>query len=182
MRPMVELVKTGFFSDIKDSKSSRTFPMDQCQAIEAAIEEVPRSIFINSQNGQEIRKFDGLLAEELPGYEHEHDSDSGRNPKCKLWDNEGFDHSVDLYHPDERIAVEVEKSERKRVSDDLIKFNKGWKTQKSNRKKIEFGSIIVPVNYGGNGNIFAGSMKTMEFMRSFLFVEDIAVFGYRDPR
>jgi hypothetical protein len=136
---MVELVKTGFFSDIKDSKSSRTFPMDQCQAIEAAIEEVPRSIFINSQNDQEIRKFDGHLAEELPGYEHEHDSGSGRNPKCKLWDNEGFDHSVDLYHPDERIAVEVEKSERKRVSDDLIKFNKDGKPRRVIERRLNSG-------------------------------------------
>lgn len=180
---MVEVANIGFFTDIKETRSSRKFPNEEQQALEAAIENVPRSIFEDSQNGQEVRKFDGFLAEELPAYEHEHDSDSGRNPECKLWKKEeGFDHSVDLYNPEKRIAIEIEKSERKRVSDDLIKFNKGGKTQRGKRKKIEFGCIIVPVNYRGSGNIFSGTMKTLEFMRSFLFVEDVAVFGYRDPR
>jgi len=40
-----------------------------------------------------------------------------------------------------------------------MKFIKGGKTQKDNRKKIQFGSIIVPVNYRGSGNIFSGTME-----------------------
>ena len=179
---MVQIEETGFLSDIRAQKTSREFPDEEFQEIQSALQAVSPEIFRGDTGGNEIKKFDAIIAENLPGYEHEHDSENGRNSVCKLWENEGFNHSVDLYNPAERIAIEIEKSERKRVSDDILKFVKGGKTQKANRQKIEFGCLIVPTNYRGSGNIFHGSMRTLEFMRCVLFVEDIAVIGYADPR
>jgi hypothetical protein len=140
-------------------------------------------VFEDSKSGRELKAFDAQIATTLGEYEHEHGGEEGRrNPACKLWGNSGFDYSVDLYNPEERIAIEIEKSERKRVSDDILKFIKGGKTQKDNRKKIEFGCLIVPVNYLGRHDLFEESMRKLEFMRSILFIEDIAVIGYVDPR
>ena len=179
---MVEIEETGFLSEIRSQSTYRTFPTEAFDEILAAISEIPDEVFIDNQSGQEIRKLDEHIASRLPDFEHEHHGGAGRNPACKLWADDGFNHSVDLYHPEKRIAIEIEKSERKRLSDDILKFIKGGKTQRDNRKKIEFGCLIVPVNYRGSGNIFAGALTTLDFMRSVLFVEDIAVIGYRDPR
>ena len=179
---MVRIGATGFLSDIRDQSSYREFPENDFQEIKSAIENVPTELFIDRTKGSELKKFDLRISEGLKEYEYEHNAESGRNPVCKLWKNEGFNHSVDLYHPEKRIAIEIEKSEQKRVSDDILKFIKGGKTQLENRKKIEFGSIIVPTNYRGSGNVFRSSMRNLEFMRSILFVEDVAVIGYKDPR
>lgn len=179
---MVQVEKTGFLSDIRGQSTYRAFPDDDLQEIQSAIEGVSTEIFRENATGTEIKRFDALVAANLVGYEHEHDSENGRNPVCKLWESDGFDYSVDLYNPEKRIAIEIEKSEIKRVSDDILKFVKGGKTQKDNRKKVEFGCLIVPTNYGGSRDLFGGSMRTLEFIRSILFVEDIAVIGYTDPR
>lgn len=179
---MVDVVRSGFLSDIRNQSKYRTFPDGEFRRIESAVESVPEQLFGGSESGIEIRKFDDYVAQELPEYEYEHDNGTGRNPECKLWKDHGFDHSVDLYESEKRIAIEIEKSERKRVSDDILKFIKGGKTQRDTRKRIEFGCLIVPTNYGGGGDIFASSMNNLEFMRSVLFVEDIAVVGYADPR
>lgn len=179
---MVEVVRTGFLSGIRSQSTYRVFPDDDHEKIVSAVETVPDRIFTDGKKGVEIRKFDSVISDELPDYAHEHDSEAGRNSACKLWADAGFNHSVDLYNPDKRIAIEIEKSETKRVSDDILKFIKGGKSQKDNRQLIEFGCLIVPVNYNGTINIFDGCMNNLEFMRGVLFVEDIAVVGYRDPR
>lgn len=179
---MVEVVKNEFLSGIRSQSKYRTFPTDEHAKIVSAIESVPEKIFISSKKGVEIRKFDSVISDGLPEYAHEHDSETGRNSACKLWKNDGFNHSVDLYNADKRIAIEIEKSETKRVSDDILKFIKGGKSQKDNRKIIEFGCLIVPVNYRDSINIFDGCMNNLEFMRGVLFVEDILVIGYQDPR
>lgn len=179
---MVEVARTGFLSEIRGQSTYRAFPDDEFQKIRSAVEDVPSERFQDYAKGNELKRFDAAVADNLPRYDHEHDSDTGRNEVCKLWANEGFDHSVDLYHADKRIAIEIEKSERKRVSDDILKFIKGGKTQRANRKKIEFGCLIVPTNYRGSGDLFSASIRNLEFIRSILFVEDIAVLGYNDPR
>lgn len=179
---MVVIQETGFLSQIREQRSSRSFPDDELRAIEAAVRAVPATLFTDADSGIEIRAFDTFLARKLPHYEHEHASEGGRNPACKLWADAGFNYSVDLYHDEKRVAIEIEKSERKRVSDDILKFIKGGKTQREGRKKIEFGCLVVPTNYRGSGNLFGASMRTLEFIRSILFVEDVAVIGYRDPR
>lgn len=179
---MVEIADVTLLSDMREQPKSREFSTEWLTQIRTAVETTPNEIFTEASSGYEIRQFDGAIADSLPDFAYEHDGDRGRNPECKLWDRDGFDHSVDLYHPAERIAIEIEKSERKRVSDDILKFIKGGKTQKAGRKKIEFGALIVPVNYLGSGNIFKHTLTTLDFMRGLLFVEDIAVIGYRDPR
>lgn len=179
---MVEVAKVGFLSDIRNQDSYEKFPVNEAEKIRKAVEKAPSNIFIDSKGGNEIKKFDEYIANELSNYEFEHSGESGRNPKTKLWRNNGFNHSVDLYNKDKRIAVEIEKSERKRVSDDFLKFIKGAKTRDNKRNKIIHGCVIVPVNYRGSGNIFSHSMNELEFMRSIMFVDDICVIGYIDPR
>ncbi|WP_123539486.1 hypothetical protein [Halosimplex salinum] len=167
---MVEVVKEKRLSEIRSQKSSRRFPGDEYQKIISSLEQVPEST-LNED-------FDGLVAESLPEYEYEWDAKSGRNPKTMLWHPE-FNHSVDLYHPEKRIAVEVEKAQRKRISDDILKFIRGGKTRDGGRDVIEFGCLIVPAEHPEYGNLFQHSITTLEFMRSVLHVEDIAVIGYR---
>ena len=179
---IMQVEQTGMLSNLRDQSTYRTFPEDDLDEILTAIETVPDDIIESSTHGHELRALDDSIADSLQEYAYEHKVDHGRNPACKLWSDDGFDHSVDLYHPDKRIAIEIEKSERKRVSDDILKFIKGGKTQRRGRKKIEFGCLIVPINYRGNGNIFAATMNTLAFMRSIMFVEYVAVLGYRDPR
>jgi hypothetical protein len=40
----------------------------------------------------------------------------------------------------------------------------------------------VPVHHLGEHDLFEEPMQKREFMRSILFIEDIAVIGYVDPR
>lgn len=170
---MVEVVKERRLSDIRSQKTSRRFPDDEYHKIVSAVEGIPVGI--------PTEEFDGLIADVLPEYAYEWDSEFGRNDETKLWGPQ-FNHSVDLYHPEKRIAIEIEKAQRKRISDDILKFIKGGKTQKDGRKKIEFGCLIVPAEHPDYGNLFQHTITTLEFMRSVLHVMDIAVIGYRDPR
>ncbi|MCG1004988.1 hypothetical protein LQ368_16370 [Halobacterium noricense] len=110
------------------------------------------------------------------------EADGGYNPNCKLWSHQEFNYSVDLYDADARIVMEVEKSERKNGSDDLLKFQKGYRIQKDGRPKIEFGCLIVPMNYLGRHNLYQHSLTKLDFMKGVLFIDDVAVIGYRDPR
>jgi len=65
------------------------------------------------RNTREVGGFDAAIADDLSQYEYEGDAAGGFNPNCKLWSHQGFNYSVDLYDADARIAIEVEKSERK---------------------------------------------------------------------
>lgn len=179
---MVQVSAVTLLSEIREQRESREFPSKWLTKIQTAIESASTEAFTEASSGYEIQKFDEEIAGALADFAFEHGSENGRNPDCKLWEKDGFDHSVDLYHTDERIAIEIEKSERKRVSDDVLKFIKGGRTQRDGRKKIEFGALVVPVNYRESGNLFQHTLTTLEFMRGLLFVEDIAVIGYRDPR
>ena len=179
---MVEVVATDTFSNHRNQTKYREFPQLEFDEIVAAVKGVETSVFLNAESGYELQAFDREVADLLPEYEYEHASESGRNSATKLWKDKGFDHSVDLYHTEKRIAIEIEKSERKRVSDDLLKFIKGGQTYRDNRHRIEFGCLIVPTNYRGSGNIYGGVATTLDFMRGVMHVEDVAIIGYRDPR
>lgn len=172
---MVEVVKEGSLSnDIRNQKTYRTFPEDEYNSILEAVKEAPQTVFGQSHG------LDRYLAEYLLDYEFELDANSGRNSACQLWAPE-FQHSVDFYQSENRIAIEIEKSQQKRVSDDILKFIKGGKTQRNNRKKIEFGCLIVPTSYGSqNNNLYEEAMRCMRFIRPVLHVEDITVIGYRE--
>jgi hypothetical protein len=179
---MVVVEEATRLSERRNQTTSETFPDDSFASIRSAVEDVSESVFEGSRKHTEVGGFDAAIAEGLPQYEYEGDATGGYNPACKLWSHLGFDYSVDLYDPDARIAIEIEKSERKNVSDDLLKFQKGYRTQKDGRSKIEFGCVVVPVNYRGSDNLYRHSLTKLDFMKGVLFIDDVAVIGYRDPR
>ncbi|WP_248516345.1 hypothetical protein [Salinarchaeum laminariae] len=179
---MVVVEHVTRLSERRTQTSSETFPEPALEAIHSAVEAVPVTVFEDTSKHNEIGAFDAAIADNLPQYEYEGDAAGGYNPNCKLWSHQGFNYSVDLYDATDRIAIEVEKSERKNVSDDLLKFQKGYRTQKDSRPKIEFGCLIVPVNYLGRHNLYQHSLTKLDFMKGVLFIDDVAVIGYRDPR
>lgn len=172
---MVEVVKEKFLSEMRTQSTSRRFPEEEYEKLVSAIENAPESALKVGET-----TLDDAIADALPEYEYEWDSDTGRNRETMLWAPK-FNHSVDIYHLEERIAIEIEKAQRKRLSDDILKFIKGGKTRSGGRDKIEFGCLIVPAVHPDYGNLFDHAITTMEFMRSVLHVEDIAVIGYRMP-
>jgi len=179
---MVVVEHVTRLSERRTQTTSETFPDDALASIRSAVEAVPASVFDGSTKRREVSGFDAAIADSLPHYESEGDATGGYNPNCKLWSHLGFDYSVDLYDDTDRIAIEVEKTERKNVSDDLLKFQKGYRTQKDSRPKIEFGCLVVPVNYRGSDNLYQHSLAKLDFMKGVLFIDDVAVIGYRDPR
>jgi len=178
---MVEVVEEGLLSrDIRNQTKYDPFPEGEYDRILRAVQEAPDSVF--DDNDEDL---DGYIAENLLDYEFEQDADSGRNDACKLSDK--FDHTVDFYHPEKRIAIEVEKTQQKRISDDILKFIMGGKWERDEVSKIKFGCLVVPVNYGQRSdrsttdNLFKEAMKNLEFTRSVLHVHDIVVIGYKIP-
>ena len=178
---MVVIEEVTRLSERRNQTSSEAFPDEALASIRSAVDAVPPSVFEGSTKHTEVGGFDATIANGLPQYEYEGDAGGGYNPNCKLWSHLGFNYSVDLYDADARIAIEVEKTKRKSVSDDLLKFQKGYRTQKDGRPKIEFGCLIVPVNYRGSDNLYQHSLTKLDFMRGVLFIDDVAVIGYRDP-
>ncbi len=179
---MVVVEHVTRLSDRRTQTKSETFPDDALASIREAVEAVPASVFDGSTKHREVSGFDAKIADGLPQYDYEGDANGGYNPNCKLWSHLGFSYSVDLYDDNTRIAIEVEKSERKNISDDLLKFQKGYRTQKDGRPKIEFGCLIVPENYLGKHNLYQHSLTKLDFMKGVLFIDDVAVIGYHDPR
>ena len=178
---MVVVEEVTRLSERRTQTSSEAFPDEPLASIRAAVEAVPDDVFDGSTKHTEVGGFDAAIADGLPQYEYEGAAAGGFNPNCKLWSHLGFNYSVDLYDADTRIAIEVEKSERKNVSDDLLKFQKGYRTQKDGRPKIEFGCLVVPVNYLGRHNLYQHSLTKLDFMKGVLFIDDVAVIGYQIP-
>jgi len=179
---MVVVEEGTKLSERRTQTSSEVFPDDSLASIREAVEAVPASVFDGSTKHTEVGGFDAAIADRLSQYEYEGNAAGGFNPNCKLWSHQGFNYSVDLYDADARIAIEVEKSERKNVSDDLLKFQKGYRTKKDGRPKIEFGCLVVPVNYLGRHILYQHSLTKLDFMKGVLFIDDVAVIGYRNPR
>ena len=179
---MVVVEEVTKLSERRAQTSSEAFPDDALASIRQAVNTVPATVFDGSTKHTEVGGFDATIADGLSQYEYEGDAAGGFNPNCKLWSHLGFNYSVDLYDADARIAIEVEKSERKNVSDDLLKFQKGYRTQKDSRPKIEFGCLVVPVNYLGRHNLYQHSLTKLDFIKGALFIDDVAVIGYRDPQ
>lgn len=179
---MVEVVEERLLSrEIRDQSKYGEFPEKEYERILGAVQGAPGSVFDDDDED-----LDGYIAEILTDYEFEQDSVVGRNDACKIW-KEKFDHTVDFYHREKRIAIEVEKTQQKRVSDDILKFIMGSKWEREKESKIKFGCLVVPVNYGvrsdrsGTDNLFKEAIQNLKFTRSVLHVEDIAVIGYRIP-
>lgn len=176
---MVKIEGISRLSDRRNQTSSDEFPRDDLERIESAVRDVPDGVFEGTAQNQEGGGLDFSIAEGLPEYEFEGTRAGGYNPECKLWPDFGY--SVDLYHPDRRIAIEVEKSNMKSISDDLVKFQQGYRAERAGKPKIQFGCLVVPVNYRGSDNLYQHSLRKLDFMKGMMYIDDVAVIGYRIP-
>ena len=87
---------------------------------------------------------------------------------------------MDLYHPEKRIAIELEKSESKYVWKDLAKFGRGAHTNVNGKQIVEFGCLVVPDYYSGS-TVFSGTQKTLRFMQPILDLQEIVILEFSKP-
>ena len=78
--------------------------------------------------------------------------------------------------------MEVEKTERKNIPKCVRKFERGYVEHSDGRPKVEFGCLVVPVNYAHSGHIFDGAKQHLLFAEKTLEIGDVLLIGYRDPR
>jgi len=118
-----------------------------------------KSLKIEPKQNQIQKNLDSELAEALKneGYYYSKDVDPGKSSKCKLWEPD-FQNSVDLFNPERKIAIEIEKAEIKRVIHDILKLVNASKTFKP---KVRFGVLMVPDKYfvGSRFSNFIGQVK-----------------------
>ncbi|WP_440988372.1 hypothetical protein [Haloarchaeobius baliensis] len=172
---MVEIIGEHRLSEFRDRDEEDAFPPDELSRIRGAIESVPEEVFLESKSGDEVTEFDRRIGQELSNYSLE------GAEECALWEEEGFKHTVDLYQPEKRIAIEVEKSERKYVWKDLVKFGRGAHTEVDGGKSVEYGCLVVPDYYSGSP-VFSGTRKMLRFVEPMLGVREIVILGFRKPR
>jgi hypothetical protein len=167
---MVDIVGSTLLTDVgRDEKTSR-FPPAERDAIYSAVRLVPEDI-------EHRDPFDGHLSDRLPEYLSEQDDDPG----CGLWSEEGFNYTVDLYHPEERIAVEIEKTGRKYLWRDLVKFSRGAVSSPDSEPSVRFGCIITPGVSNNDEKLYNRACRIMAFMEPILPVDDILIVGYDRP-
>jgi len=172
---MVDIVGTHRLSEFNE-EAMCSFPEPELSEIRQAIATVPESVLLESDSGDEVTEFDNIVAQNLSQYSTE---GSG---ECRLWAEDGFQHSVDLYHKQKRIAIELEKSEKKYAWKDLVKFGRGGSTYDSDRKKVEYGCLVVPDYYLSKKRpVFSGTRKILKFIEPMLDVHEIVVIGFHDP-
>jgi len=137
--------------------------------LKSAVEAVEDDVFLETESSQ-IR-LDEEMASHLDSYAPEGKTEH------RLWDESK--HSVDLYNPGEKIAVEIEKTEQKNIWKNLIKFSRG------NEVGIDYGCVVVPENYSTSRrerNLFTHAQRALNFTSPLIPIHDIAVIGYHDPR
>lgn len=131
------------------------FPESHKEIIVRAI----RSLKIEARQHQIQKSLDQELGEALKneGYYYSKDADPEKSSKCKLWQPD-FQYSVDLFNPERKIAIEIEKAEIKRVIHDILKLVNASKTFKP---KVRFGVLLVPDKYfvGSRFSNFIGRVK-----------------------
>jgi len=86
------------------------------------------------------------------------------NPEeCRLWFPD-FKNEVDFYNPTKKIAIEVEKSEVKRVIHDILKLVNGSMTF---MPKVKYGVLVIPDIYvrksGKKSPFFSRVRKELPF-------------------
>jgi len=87
------------------------------------------------------KNLDELLSKELKSFGYSSEYEGGE--EVKLWLPE-HRQSVDLFNPKELIAIEIEKTEKKRIVHDLLKLYNGGLTFVP---KIRYGVLIFPKVY-----------------------------------
>jgi len=152
------------------NNSPGDFPESELSKLRSAIEAVEDSVFLEAESGSEV-PLDEELASHLDSYA------PGGKTEHQLWDNSN--HSVDLYNPNAKIAVEIEKTEQKNIWKNLIKFSRG------KEGGIDYGCVVVPDNYStsrGERDLFAHAQHALRFTSPLIPINDIVVIGYHDPR
>jgi len=105
----------------------------------------------------EVPNFEGMLSKTLNKCGYIWDNEG--KEKCMLW-RPDFKMSVDFYNVEKKIAIEVEKTEVKRIIHDFLKLVNGSLTFVP---KIKYGVIIYPQNYlriSGKKSIFASRVAS----------------------
>ncbi len=111
------------------------FPIDERNKIVKAVKK------IDINNPSQISKLDEKLNLQLADKGYIWDSISKTD--CSLWKPD-FENSVDFYNKEKKIAIEVEKTEVKRIIHDFLKLVNGSLTFVP---KIRYGVIILPDKY-----------------------------------
>jgi len=125
------------------------------------------------QVDRNAKTFDRALLNRL----RERDAGYFNQTDYSIFKKYGF--QVDIYHPEEKIAIEVEKSETKLVWKILCKFSIGAK-----RGLIRYAVLIVPMEYWGRNKksptkIFRDAVIASKFMGQILWTKNLAIIGYR---
>ena len=171
---MVDIVGTHRLTEVREGDTKFERRQDEIERIRQAIKSVPERVFVESESGDEATEFDRAVGQGLSDYLIE------GTEETELWAEEGFGHSVDLYHPDKRIAIELEKSEKKYVWKDLAKFGRGAHSETDGRSTIEVGCLVVPDYYSGRA-VFSGTEKMLRFMEPMLDLDEIVIIGFNKP-
>lgn len=123
------------------------FPDDERKALVEAMNKIDIS------TPAEVNKLESELNEKISGRWYIWDQ---KNPSiCKLWKPDDFNMSVDFYNAEKKIAIEVEKTEVKRIPRDFLKLINGSFTFVP---KVRYGVIICPQTYrrrSGKESVFA---------------------------
>lgn len=166
---MVSVAGVRYLNEYRDD-DTRRFPEPELSKLKSAIEAVEDDVFLETDSNGEV-SLDTSMASHLDSYAPEGKTEH------QLWDESK--HSVDLYNPAERIAVEIEKTEQKNIWKNLIKFSRGGKSG------IDYGCVVVPENYStsrSDRNLFAHAQRALEFTSPLIPTNDIVIIGYHDPR
>lgn len=150
--------------------STQHFPETELAKLKSAIEAVEEEVFLETESSNEV-EIDEVMATCLDSYAPEGKTEH------QLWDESN--HSVDLYNPETRIAVEIEKTEQKNIWKNLIKLSRGKEGE------IDYGCVVVPENYTTarrEHNLFAHAQRALKFTSPLIPIDDIAIIGYHDPR
>lgn len=129
------------------------FPDELRTAMEQSLMQMPNDALGPEFDRQYVRKLqDHQLGEVF--------SEQGHNEQVMLWAGNNHGHSVDvLLHTNNcRIAIEIEKAEKKRVVHDLLKLIKGAEVG-----AIDYGALIYPRTYRIPNDFFHAVREAVKF-------------------
>jgi hypothetical protein len=162
-------------------KKKGKFPEEERAKIVAAVKKLGfKSLDDYSRN------FERNLKDRLTGYTDDKEVCSVfKNVRSNIKNTGPFKYCVDLYNPELRIAIEVEKTKETTLLLDVAKFIAGNKRSLKNRPIIEYGVLMFPERYrskNGNQSVKCAFKKRilneLAFINQILFVKDILLIQY----
>jgi hypothetical protein len=158
------------------------FPSTLYDLLGEAVEATPESVFFDSSGAalkREVKELDRSVSRWLR--EHGHAVETDHEP---ISDGQ---FTTDIYLPDARVLIEIEKGNLPRISFDILKMVSGC-TERP--QKCEYGAFIVPSSH--IRPIVAGRQTTTQYLKRLvrlvaplaphLECKGIGVLAYRDPR